>query len=195
MIDDVAVGAVVRVVRDVIAQDRHDCHLLQADSGIGEAIEIFVETTVPRAAGRMRREWSVTWRLLADNSLVCLLPPLVFALGACYRSELPLAETLWHMGQVVVLFVIYTLLGWQFGVLEWVLLWQAVVLFLNLVSKPGHYLWCKTPCMIVGTMAELAAAWQIVRPLDTTAVLWIAVISPSSLWRWVQGRSASGSPC
>lgn len=40
---------------------------------------------------------------------------------------------------------LYTLLGWQFGVMEWVLLWQADVLILNVVGTSRSYLWHKPP--------------------------------------------------
>ncbi|MFC5183478.1 UbiA family prenyltransferase [Actinomadura harenae] len=71
---------------------------------------------------------------------------------------------------------VYTLAGWELGVLEWVLLFQAVTTFLNLLCPPRAYLWCKTPCMILSTVAQLAAAWQSVAPIDSTAGWWILII-------------------
>jgi 4-hydroxybenzoate polyprenyltransferase len=70
----------------------------------------------------------------------------------------------------------WRLVGWRLGVLEWVLLFQAATVFINLLCPPRSYLWCKTPCMIVSTIAQLAAAWQSVSPIDTTALLWILII-------------------
>ncbi|MBT2207720.1 UbiA family prenyltransferase [Actinomadura sp. NEAU-AAG7] len=72
---------------------------------------------------------------------------------------------------------VYTLVGWAMGVVEWVLLFQAVVTFLNLLCPPRAYLWCKTPCMILGVVAQLAAAWQSVAPIDSTAWRWILIIA------------------
>ncbi|MGC0334412.1 4-hydroxybenzoate polyprenyltransferase [Streptomyces sp. SAI-170] len=176
-----------------------------------------------RAVRFSRTEASVSWRMLADNVLVNVVPPLVFAFGACLRNEVSARHTLGNLGAVGVLaflygyvfdasnqargaeedrlnkpyrpvpaglitpagaahrfwlvMPLYTLLGWQCGVLEWVLLWQADVLVLNFLCTPRAYLWCKTPCMVVGTAAQLAAAWQCVAPLDGTAITWIAVIA------------------
>ncbi len=71
----------------------------------------------------------------------------------------------------------YTLLGWQLGVLEWVLLWQATTIFLNLLVSPRFYVWSKTPCMALGLVAQLAAVWQVAGPIDGTAVLWLATLA------------------
>ncbi|MGW2598840.1 UbiA family prenyltransferase [Streptomyces klenkii] len=72
---------------------------------------------------------------------------------------------------------LYTLLGWHLGVVEWVLLWQADVLVINLLCRPRTYLWCKPPCMMAGTLAQLTATWQTVSPLDSTAWRWITFIT------------------
>jgi 1,4-dihydroxy-2-naphthoate octaprenyltransferase len=72
---------------------------------------------------------------------------------------------------------LYTLLGWLTGTLVWVLLWQAVVIGLNLVSAPRHYFIAKPIAMILGTIAQLAAAWQIVAPLDSVGWSWVLVLA------------------
>ncbi len=71
---------------------------------------------------------------------------------------------------------IYAALGWLFGVLEWVVLWQAVVIFHNLLGGSKHW-FGKNLAMVVGTIAELAAAWQIVTPIGETGWRWILVVS------------------
>lgn len=70
---------------------------------------------------------------------------------------------------------VYTLLGWYFGVVEWVLLWQITVFLMNLVLPQRHYRWFKTPCMISGNFAFLAIGWQVVAPLDSLALTWILI--------------------
>lgn len=54
-----------------------------------------------------RREAGVTWRMLADNLQVILLPPLVFTLGACFHARLPAHQVLWHLGQITALALFY----------------------------------------------------------------------------------------
>ncbi|MFE3114294.1 UbiA family prenyltransferase [Kitasatospora indigofera] len=157
-----------------------------------------------------------------DNLLANVPSPLMFTVGACFRAHLSALGTLQHIGQIVVLQLLYgyvfdasnqardaeedrvnkphrpvpaglitssgslrrfwavmplySLLGWKLGVLEWVVLFQLTTIFLNLLCPPRLYLWCKTPCMIISTVAQLAAAWQVVSPIDTTALLWILLI-------------------
>jgi len=72
---------------------------------------------------------------------------------------------------------VYTLVGWFAGILPWVLLWQAVIVGLNLLSKPRHYIFVKWPAMVCGAIAQLAAAWRIGGPLDSTGWTWILVIT------------------
>jgi 4-hydroxybenzoate polyprenyltransferase len=71
---------------------------------------------------------------------------------------------------------IYTALGWMFGVLEWVLVWQAVVIFHNLLGGSQHW-FGKNLAMVVGTVAELAAAWQLAAPLEAVGWRWILVVA------------------
>lgn len=73
--------------------------------------------------------------------------------------------------------LLFTLAGWLTGTLVWVLLWQAVVVLLNLVSKPHQYIVVKPVAMILGTIAQLAAAWTLVGPLDATGWTWVLVIA------------------
>jgi 4-hydroxybenzoate polyprenyltransferase len=72
---------------------------------------------------------------------------------------------------------VYTLVGWFAGILPWVLLWQADIVGLNLLSRPRHYIFVKWPAMVLGAIAQLAAAWRIGGPLDSTGWTWILVIT------------------
>ncbi|MGP3683163.1 UbiA family prenyltransferase [Streptomyces sp. IBSNAI002] len=72
---------------------------------------------------------------------------------------------------------IYTLLGFLSGTIEWTLLWQGVTVFLNLLSHPRQYFYVKPVAMLLGTIAQLAAAWQLVGPIDRTGWTWVLTVS------------------
>ncbi|WP_338767836.1 UbiA family prenyltransferase [Nocardia vulneris] len=74
---------------------------------------------------------------------------------------------------------IYTTLGALLGVLPWILLWQATVLWLY-YSRPRDYIWVKPIAMFSATFCQLVTAWQLVTPIDSTGWLWIAVLT--TLW-------------
>ncbi|RSM98240.1 hypothetical protein DMB42_45410 [Nonomuraea sp. WAC 01424] len=71
----------------------------------------------------------------------------------------------------------YGLLGWATGTLMWVALWQAIVIGLHLLVRPGHYLLVKPVPLLAGTVAQLAAAWQLAGPVDATGWRWILVLA------------------
>lgn len=70
---------------------------------------------------------------------------------------------------------VYTALGWLFGVLEWVVLWQGVVLLHNFAGGAKHWS-SKNLAMVVGGIVMLAAAWQIVAPIGAVGWRWILVV-------------------
>lgn len=74
----------------------------------------------------------------------------------------------------VVAMGLFTLLGWWLGVLEWTLLWQVTLVLHNFGRLSYHY-WTKNWVMTIGTIAQLAAAWQMVRPLTPSAWTWLLV--------------------
>ncbi len=76
---------------------------------------------------------------------------------------------------IVVMFF-FPLLGWYFGVLEWALLWQIVIVLHNIVGLSRHWIG-KNFLMSVGIVAQLAAAWQIVSPITPIAWWWILVLA------------------
>lgn len=67
-------------------------------------------------------------------------------------------------------------LGAVLQVLEWTVLWIAAWAFHNLFGG-ARTLWGKNAAMVAGTIAQLAAAWQIVTPLTPAAWTWIAAIA------------------
>lgn len=79
----------------------------------------------------------------------------------------------------VVSMVLFTLFGWWFGVLEWALLWQVCIILHNLGGGCKHWI-AKNFFMGVGTVALLAAAWQLVMPITPVAWRWIIVVA--SVW-------------
>ncbi|MEV2224745.1 UbiA family prenyltransferase [Nocardia vinacea] len=67
-------------------------------------------------------------------------------------------------------------LGAALQVLEWTVLWIVAWAFHNHFGG-ARALWGKNAAMVAGTIAQLAAAWQIVTPLTPTAWTWIAAIA------------------
>ncbi len=68
--------------------------------------------------------------------------------------------------------ILFTLVGWWLGVVEWTLLWQVTLTLHNLGGFARHY-WLKNLAMMLGVIAQLAAAWQMVRPLTPEAYTWL----------------------
>jgi 4-hydroxybenzoate polyprenyltransferase len=79
-------------------------------------------------------------------------------------------------GRWLIVMGLFTLAGWRLGVLEWALLWQAVLVLHNQGGGSRHYA-TKNLVMVFGAVAQLAAAWQMVRPLTPTAWDWILVLA------------------
>jgi 4-hydroxybenzoate polyprenyltransferase len=77
----------------------------------------------------------------------------------------------WYIGMIL-----FTLVGWLFGVVEWALLWQLSLLINNFT--PARRMWLyKHINITVGTFAMMAAAWQIVTPLTPIAWQWVIATS------------------
>ena len=76
----------------------------------------------------------------------------------------------------VVSMVLFTLLGWSLGVVEWTLLWQASLTMYNFGGWAKKW-FTKNLVMSLGVVAQLAAAWQLVTPLTLTAWCWILVVA------------------
>lgn len=72
--------------------------------------------------------------------------------------------------------VLYALCGWQFGVLEWVFLWQLVTMLYNFGGWSTHWL-TKNLSMSFGSLAQLACAWQLITPITPEARRWVILLS------------------
>lgn len=72
--------------------------------------------------------------------------------------------------------VLYALCGWQFGVLEWVFLWQLVTMLYNFGGWSSHWL-TKNLSMALGSLAQLACAWQLIEPITPEARRWVILLS------------------
>ncbi|WP_433761602.1 UbiA family prenyltransferase [Nocardia sp. CA-135398] len=79
----------------------------------------------------------------------------------------------WRLMWVTATFLV---LGAVLGVLEWTVLWIVAWCFHDQFGG-ARTLWGKNAAMVAGTIAQLAAAWQIVTPLTPAAWTWIAAIA------------------
>lgn len=80
----------------------------------------------------------------------------------------------------LVAMAIYSGLGLCFGVLKWTLLWQAVTVCYAFGGLDRHWSTKNLIAMTLGTIAQLAATWEMVTPLTPRslgAVLTIAVLA------------------
>lgn len=75
-----------------------------------------------------------------------------------------------------VMMLLFTAVGWLFGVVEWALLWQIVLTLHNFGGIAKRW-YGKNFAMSLGTAAELAAAWQIAAPITPFAWRWIGVLA------------------
>ncbi|NNJ12294.1 UbiA family prenyltransferase [Chloroflexales bacterium ZM16-3] len=67
---------------------------------------------------------------------------------------------------------LFDIVGAFLGVLEWTVIWQVVLTLYNLGSWAKHW-WTKNLVMAIGLTAQLAAAWQMVRPITLPAWHWL----------------------
>jgi 4-hydroxybenzoate polyprenyltransferase len=72
--------------------------------------------------------------------------------------------------------VLYLMIGWLLGVMEWVLLWQVVTIFHNFGGFSKNWIG-KNICMSLGTLSQLAAAWQMTTPVTAVAWRWIILLA------------------
>ncbi len=79
----------------------------------------------------------------------------------------------WRLAIVTALFIAA---GAALGVLWWTLLWIAAWVFHDHLGGARRF-WGKNAAMVAGTIAQLAAAWQIVTPLSRPAWTWILAIA------------------
>lgn len=73
--------------------------------------------------------------------------------------------------------LIYLLLGAFLGVFYWSVLWVVVTYFLNFKGLDQNWITKNFVCMGLGTAAQLGPAWQIICPMNSSAIIWISLIS------------------
>lgn len=78
--------------------------------------------------------------------------------------------------RMYVVMLLFALLGQVLNVGLWTALWLLVVLLHNQCGWSWHW-FGKNLCMALGVLAELAAAWQIVGPLNLSAFIWMGMIA------------------
>ncbi|MFF0458620.1 UbiA family prenyltransferase [Nocardia africana] len=78
--------------------------------------------------------------------------------------------------RLVVATVVFFGVGVLLGVASWTAVWLAAWVFHDHRGGAARW-WGKNAAMVAGTVAQLAAAWQITAPLDHQAWLWILVIA------------------
>lgn len=72
---------------------------------------------------------------------------------------------------------LYTLAGWAFGALPWVLLWQVAVVLHSRWGSPRFYLYWKPFFNLAGVAVAPATGWQVTAPFDATAWTWLAFMA------------------
>ncbi len=70
----------------------------------------------------------------------------------------------------------YLLIGSWFGVLRWTLLWQVVTILHNRFGGAKHW-FTKNLAMFLGTLAQLAAAWELIVPLNVVGWRWVLTVA------------------
>lgn len=78
--------------------------------------------------------------------------------------------------RLAVVCVLFPLLGALLGVGRWAVLWEILALLHNFGGWAKHWV-TKGLVMSLGTLAQLAAAWEIAAPLQGPGWRWIIVIS------------------
>lgn len=72
--------------------------------------------------------------------------------------------------------LLYAAIGGWFGVLGWTFLWQIVTILHNRFGWAKHW-FTKNLAMFLGTLAQLAAAWELTLPLNMVGWRWVFTIS------------------
>ncbi|MBN2003943.1 MAG: UbiA family prenyltransferase [Anaerolineae bacterium] len=78
--------------------------------------------------------------------------------------------------RLIVSMLLYTAIGAWFGILWWTLLWQVVTILHNRFGWAKHW-FTKNLAMFLGTLAQLAAAWELTIPLNAEGWRWVLTIA------------------
>lgn len=77
----------------------------------------------------------------------------------------------------IIAMALFLAVGFWLGVLKWALLWVFVSVMHNFGGWDKHWFTKNYVAMPLGNLAELAAAWELVRPLTPTGMRWL-LLSP-----------------
>jgi 4-hydroxybenzoate polyprenyltransferase len=72
--------------------------------------------------------------------------------------------------------VLYLVVAFLLGVFHWAVSWTIIVILHNWLRWSWHWLG-KNTLMGLGTFVQLAAAWEIVRPLDSLGWTWVIMMA------------------
>lgn len=89
------------------------------------------------------------------------------------RGEVSVRGTRWRW---VACMSLLTAVGWAFGVWEWALLWQLIIVVHNEGGGAKRW-WAKNLLIALGVVTQLAAAWELVGPLTAVSWRWIGVLA------------------
>lgn len=77
----------------------------------------------------------------------------------------------------VVWMVAFTATGWLFGILVWTLVWQVTSVLHTFGRGDKHWFTKNNVAMTVGTLAEIAPAWELVAPVTPAILRWMVVVA------------------
>lgn len=76
-----------------------------------------------------------------------------------------------------VVMLLFSLVGWWFGILKWAVLWQACIVLHNFCNWSKHWFTKNFIIMQIGVVALMAPAWELVTPLNPTIWRWIIIMA------------------
>jgi 4-hydroxybenzoate polyprenyltransferase len=71
--------------------------------------------------------------------------------------------------------ILFPLLAWKLGVLEWALLWQVNLIIYEFFGYSKHWV-AKNFLAGLNTISQIAAAWQMIAPITPVVWKWILVL-------------------
>ncbi len=71
----------------------------------------------------------------------------------------------------------FAVVGWQFGILKWAILWQICIILHNFYGWSRHWFTKNGIIMPVGLVALMAPAWELVTPLTPLIWKWIIILA------------------
>ena len=97
------------------------------------------------------------------------------------KPDRPLPAGLLSEGEARARLVVYTalylMLSHHLGVMHWALLWSAITIAHNFLGLDHHWFTKNCVAMSIGSVAGLAAAWEVVAPLSAAVWGWLLAIA------------------